>query len=270
MWKNRISKLLPRRKTNSHKGDYGRALIVAGSVGMTGAAVLAAKSALRSGAGLVYLAVPKDLVKTVDALVPEVITIPFSDIKKVKANAVAVGPGLGVSKGTRRLLASVLAMKVPTIIDADALNVIARNPGMLRNRKTETILTPHPGEMARLIGRNTQYVQHHRVACARQIARKFNCIVVLKGAGTVIADRYGDIDVNKTGNPGMATAGVGDVLAGMIVGFRAQGLACWGSAVAGVYLHGLAGDLAARDKGQYGMIASDLLEQIPYAIQKSR
>ncbi|MBU0671453.1 MAG: NAD(P)H-hydrate dehydratase, partial [Candidatus Margulisbacteria bacterium] len=236
----------------------------------TGAAVLASRAALRSGAGLVYLAVPNDLVKYVDCLTAEVITIPFSDIKKIKADVIAIGPGLGTSKNCQKLVASVLRTKVPVVIDADAINIIAKKRKLLAKRKHETIITPHPGEMSRLVGKDVKYVQQNRLVVAKKIANKYNCIVVLKGAGTVVADRYGDVYINNTGNPGMASAGVGDVLTGMIAGLKAQGQACWGAAVAGVYLHGLAGDLAAKDKGEYGMIASDLVEKIPYAIQKSR
>lgn len=259
--KSKLSKLLPKRKPETHKGDFGRALIIAGSPGMTGAAVLASRGALRAGAGLIYLAVPKKLVDIVDVVTPEVITLPFEKIKTVKANAIAIGPGLGVTTKTKKLLRALTSYPVPIVVDADALN-------FLKPRcKAQVVITPHPGEMSRLMKKSIEYIQKHRTTIAKQAAKKFNCLVVLKGNKTVVADPLGKTFINPTGNPGMASGGVGDVLTGMIAGFAAQGLSLWDAAVLGVYLHGLAGDLAAKDKGQYGMIASDLVEKIPYACQ---
>jgi hydroxyethylthiazole kinase-like uncharacterized protein yjeF len=271
MLKNKIGRLLSKREPSTHKGDYGRVLIVAGSSGMTGAAVLAARGALRSGAGLTYLAVPKKLVDLVDPVTPEAITLPFEDIKKIKADAIAVGPGLGISKQTQKLLKSLIPISCSLIIDADGLNVIAKKPSLLSKaggRRPNVILTPHPGEMSRLMKKNIKYIQENRVKVTKEAAKRFGCIVVLKGHKTVIADPAGKTFVNPTGNPGMASGGVGDVLCGMIAGFAAQKIASWDAALLGVYLHGLAGDLAAREKGEYSMIASDLVEKIPYAIQK--
>lgn len=268
MSKGKILKLFGKRKPATHKGDYGRALIVGGSSGMTGAAVLTARGALRSGAGLTYLAVPKKLVNFVDSLTPEVITLPFENIKKIKADSIAVGPGLGVTSLTRRLLSSLISRPTPLVIDADVLNVIAKDLGILKKAREKFIITPHPGEMSRLIKKSIEYIQKNRISVAKEAARRFGCIVVLKGFKTVIAEPKGRTFVNPTGNPGMASGGVGDVLTGLIAGFIAQGLSNWDAALAGVYLHGLAGDLAAKEKGEYGMIASDLVEKIPYAIQK--
>jgi hydroxyethylthiazole kinase-like uncharacterized protein yjeF len=267
-----------KRAANTHKGDYGRALVIAGSSGMTGAAVLAARGALRSGAGLTYLAVPKKLVDLVDIATPEVITLPFENIHKIKADATAIGPGLGISRQTQRILASLLS-RAPSrdiphtshlVIDADALNVLAQNPALLKKCTGKgTIITPHPGEMSRLIKRSTEYIQKNRAAVAKDTARKFNCIVVLKGHKTVVAEPSGRVYINTTGNPGMASGGTGDVLTGMISGLIAQKQPVWEAAVTGVYVHGLAGDLAAKEKGEAGMTASDLVEKIPYALQRA-
>ena len=259
---------LPKRKADTHKGDYGKVLIVAGSPGMTGAAVLASRGALRSGAGLVYLSVPKELVNFVDTITPEVITLSFDQIKDIKPDAVAIGPGLGTSDRARNALSSVVSRPSSVIIDADAINILAKNPNLLEKSKANLILTPHPGEMGRLIGKSVQYVQANRIKVAKDAAKKFNCIVVLKGNKTVVASPSGKNYVNSTGNPGMAKGGMGDVLTGMIAGLSGQGISPWDAAVAGVYLHGLAGDLAAKEKGEYSMTASDLIDKVPNAIQQ--
>lgn len=264
-----VKKEFPKRRPGTHKGDYGRVLIVAGSRGMTGAAVLASRGALRSGAGLVYLAVPKELVNFVDMMTAEVIALPFEEIKNIKPDAVAIGPGLGKNLNLiDNLLHSLVIRRLSLVIDADAINAIAKKPQVLRGAAAGMILTPHPGEMARLLGKTIEDIQKNREMIASAAAKSFGSIVVLKGHRTVVADKSGKIYVDRTGNPGMATAGVGDVLTGMIAGFAAQGFSPWDAAVAGVYLHGLAGDLAAKEKGEYGMIASDLVEKIPYAIRK--
>ncbi len=291
MWKSKKHKALRPRRANSHKGDYGRVLIVAGSEGMTGAAVLASRGAMRSGAGLTYLAVPKNLVNFVDSLTPEVITLPFNKIKTLKPDVAAIGPGLGVNRNTKKLLQflipssfgpsrstessrrSLRTRSQSLVIDADALNVLAEDKNLRKKLKAQAqakvILTPHPGEMARLIKMTTGYVQKNRLKVAKQLAAELGVIVVLKGHATVVADAHGRVYINKTGNPGMASGGVGDVLTGMIASFAAQGLSAWQAATVGVQVHGLAGDLAAKESGQPGLIASDLVEKIPYAIQKS-
>lgn len=269
MLKNKISKLLPKRGLASHKGDYGRVLIVAGSSGMTGAATLASRGALRSGAGLTYLAVPKNLVNIVDSMTPEVITLPFEKIKEIKADAVAIGPGLGQNPKIIKLIHSADAPRCEAlVIDADGLNAIAKYPAIIKKARAQVIITPHPGEMSRLIRKSVGYIQRNRLSVAKEAAKRYGCIVVLKGYKTVIADPSGKAFVNPTGNPGMASGGVGDVLTGMIAGFIGQGVKVWDAAILAVYLHGLAGDLAAKEKGEYGTIASDLVEKIPYAIQK--
>lgn len=241
---------LPKRKLDSHKGTYGKALIVAGSSGMLGAAVLASRGCLRSGAGLVYLAVPTELVNYANTMTPEVIVIPFEKIGTINPDAIAIGPGLGNK--------TVQVPSAQLVVDADALFNLPPNP---------TIITPHPGEMARLLGKSVDEVQSNRLETAKSAAKKFNCIVVLKGNKTVIADQVGNTYINSTGNPGMATGGMGDVLTGMITAFLAQGINAWEAATLGVYLHGLAGDLAVKEKGEYGLIASDLVDKIPYVIR---
>ncbi|MFH1387267.1 MAG: NAD(P)H-hydrate dehydratase [bacterium] len=242
---------LPKRKLDSHKGTYGKALIVAGSSGMLGAAVLASRGCLRCGAGLVYLAVPTELVNYANTMTPEVIVIPLEKISAINPDAIAIGPGLG--NKTVQIPANQL------VVDADALFNMPPNP---------TIITPHQGEMARLMGKTVDEVQSNRLETAKAAAKKYNCIAVLKGNKTVVADQVGNTYINSTGNPGMATGGTGDVLTGMITAFLAQGINAWEAATFGVYLHGLAGDLAAKEKGEYSLIASDIIGQIPNVIRK--
>jgi len=271
MWKNKIMRL-PKRKKDSHKGDYGRVLVVAGSSGMLGAAVLASRGALRVGAGLTYLAVPPELVNFANTMTPEVISLPFDKIESIKPNVIAVGPGLSVNNNMKNLMLGILTSNVlcPSsfTLDADALNNIADNPDILCQAKGTLIITPHPGELSRLINTSIEEIQSKRVEVAMSTAKRFNCIVVLKGYQTVVADAKGKVYVNKSGNPGMAKGGMGDVLTGVIAGIAGQNVAAFDAAVMGVYYHGLAGDLAAKEKGEYAMIASDLLEKIPDAIRK--
>jgi ADP-dependent NAD(P)H-hydrate dehydratase / NAD(P)H-hydrate epimerase len=273
--KSEIKKLFPKRRPNSHKGDYGKVFLLAGSEGMLGAAVLSSRGALRAGAGLVYLSVPGRCRDSVNLATPEVIVVAGDNVADyfeaaASAAAVAIGPGLGL----RRAQAKEFILKLdqrkydnPVIIDADGLNAFAGDLAALQNLKLKLILTPHPGEMARLLGQPIEAVQKNRKKTAVETAKLLNCVVVLKGHQTIVADSQGASYINKTGNPGMASGGVGDVLTGLIAGIVAQGANPFKAAVAGVYLHGLAGDLAVKEKGEYGMIASDLVEKIPYALQ---
>lgn len=231
---------------------------------MTGAAVLASRGALRAGAGLTYLAVPEKLVNFVDSQTPEVITVPVEKYKTVKPNVIAIGPGLGTSSKAKKILTYHISHITPLVIDADAINIFAQRPQKLKN----AVITPHPGEMARLLKKEIKDIQKNREALALETAKKYSCVVVLKGNKTVIADPKGNSIINPTGNPGMASGGIGDVLTGMIAGFIGQGMSLFDAAVAGVFLHGLAGDMAAGEKGQRGMIASDLVEKISNALQK--
>lgn len=273
---------LLRRKADSCKNDFGQVFILAGSAAMLGAAALTAKSALRSGAGLVSVGVAKSLNGALQKKVAnETMTKPlaetkegtislnsFSAIKRFleKTDVLAVGPGLSQNKSTQRLIRRLIKLKNPAmVIDADGLNALV---GHLDKFLGIKILTPHPGEMARLLNTASSVIQKQRKDIAKNFAKKYNCIVVLKGRKTVVADKTGKIYINKTGNPGMATAGAGDVLTGIIAGFLAQGITPFEAAKYGVYLHGLAGDLAARTKTQLGMIASDIIEKIAEAIKQ--
>ena len=280
MSKNKIlwSKIFPKRSPESQKGDYGRVFILAGSEGMLGAAILCSRGALRVGAGLVYLGIPQNVRDILNLATPEVIVVGGDSSQDYftalqKANVLAIGPGLG----SRREVARDLLFKLsedkypfPIVLDADGLNAFSSDPGTFAKLNLKLILTPHPGELARLLGTKIEEIQRNRKAVAREAAKIFNSILVLKGHQTVVADASGNLYINKTGNPGMASAGVGDVLTGMLAGLIAQGIAPWEASVAGVHLHGLAGDLAAKEKGEYGMIAGDLVENIAYAIQKIR
>jgi NAD(P)H-hydrate epimerase len=265
--------ILKNRKLETHKGDYGRVLVVAGSPGMLGAGALASRAALRSGAGLVYWAVAKELVNYANTLTPEVIVIPLEKIKQTKVDVVAFGPGLTVSRQTKRLLHEFIAGDKPLVIDAYGLNTLAAHRKLAEKIRQQhivkTVLTPHPGEMARLLKKETREIQKSRLKSAIMAAVLFHSIVVLKGHQSVIANPSGYKHLNLTGNPGMATAGSGDVLTGVIAGLIAQGLSLWAAAKIGTQLHGLAGDLAAKEKGEVGLIASDLVEKLPYAIQNT-
>ena len=264
-----VKKCLPQRKVDANKGDNGRVMIFAGSRGMSGAAVMAGRAALRSGAGLVYLSVPKEIQNPVNISVPEIITISdvsIAQMLKIKLSAVGVGPGIGADKKNmvERLIRSEL--KCPLIIDADGLNSISNNPAVLLKRKSPVIITPHPGEMARLLKTTAAMVQEDRVNIALRAAKDWNIIVVLKGAYTVIADPCGQHFINTTGNPGLATAGTGDVLTGILCALAGQGVEPFKAAVCACFIHGMCGDAVALNKGQMGMIASDIIEAIPFVV----
>ncbi|MDP2911908.1 MAG: NAD(P)H-hydrate dehydratase [Candidatus Omnitrophota bacterium] len=275
---------LKKRPKNSHKGDFGHDFILAGSRGLTGAAALCSNAALRSGAGLVTLGIPVSLNSIMSRKLTEVMTFSLAEtkdktlslkaeqmiLKKANSSDVAViGPGLSQDTETRKLIRKlVVKIKKPMILDADALNAISEKTEILKKIKTKYIVTPHPGEMARLTNKSLNYIKNNRLVVAKKFSHDYNAVVVLKGAGTIVAEPGGKYYVNTTGNPGMATAGSGDVLAGIIAGFLGQGLGEFDAARTGVYVHGLAGDLAAEDKGETGLIAGDILENIPYAIKK--
>ncbi len=275
--------VLPPRPLASHKGTYGHAGIIAGSVGKTGAAALAAKAALRTGAGLVTVAIPMSVNDVLEAKLLEAMTAPMPETKDrtlaltgledlvAFANArstVAIGPGLSTHPETIELVrALVPRIQRPCVLDADALNAVSGRSRLLTEAKAPLVLTPHPGEMARLLeGVTTQSVSADRLGIASRFAQDHHVTLVLKGARTIVAHPDGRVAVCPTGNPGMATAGTGDVLTGMVVSLLAQGLSAWDAACAGTYLHGLAGDLAATALGPQGMTAGDLLERIPHAL----
>lgn len=280
-----VSGLFPLRRALSHKGDYGRLLVLAGSEGMSGAAVLAARAALRAGAGLVTLGVPGRIAPVVAASAPEVMVRPCPEtpsgtlapeaLEALGAaaegcSALVIGPGLGRHPGTAELVRRAAgAFPKPVLLDADALNLLGAAPTILREAPAPRVLTPHPGEMARLLGLES-LPRSNREEAARDFAAGYGAILVLKGAGTLIASPGGKLLVNPTGNPGMATAGAGDVLSGIIGAFLAGGMLPYNAAAAGVYIHGLSGDLAAQELGEISLIASDLIERLPEAFRELR
>ena len=270
------------RAADSHKGDFGRLTIVAGSVGKTGAAHLAAMGALRSGAGLVTVATPRSCLPVVAATSPAFMTLDLPDdsagtldpggvetLLEYAHDVVACGPGLGRTPRVAQFVRALLdRATVPLVLDADALTVLADDPGSLAGRDDRNvIITPHPGEMARLVGTSIADVQANRIAVATGFATTHRVYVVLKGHRTVIATPEGRVYINPTGNPGMATGGTGDVLTGMIAAWLAQLLDADAACRLAVFLHGAAGDLAEANKGQVAMIATDLLDHVGDALK---
>lgn len=274
---------IPSRRPDTHKTNFGRVLVVAGSEGMTGAACLASMAALKSGAGLVTLAVPRSLSDYVDMKLTEVIVKPLPETESRSAalngegviatllernDVLAIGPGMSMNNETSQLIRKVLTMcSCPVVADADALNAISVDPEILKAIRSPMVLTPHMGEMARLLARNGEQAGRNRLDIARSFAGQWGKVVVLKGAHTVISSPEGQTYINPTGNPGMATAGMGDVLTGIIAGLMAQGLPPLEAAAAGVYIHGLAGDLARDEVGEIGMVAGDVLERLPRSLE---
>lgn len=268
---NQVAALLPDRSMEAHKGDFGRVLLLCGSRGYTGAAALAAMGALRCGAGLVYLGVPESIYTIEATKLTEPIVFPLPDrdgmlskdaIPEIRAllprmDAILIGCGLGVSEGTLAVLKMVLTEFFgPVIVDADGINLLAEHKDILRGRTGSTILTPHAGEFARL------GYGGDRMMSARQAAEEFTSILLLKGHQTVITDGNHTY-LNLTGNPGMATGGSGDVLAGMITAFVGQGIPVLEATAVAAWLHGRAGDICAEELGQYAMLPSDMLEVLP-------
>ena len=268
-----VLELLPNRKLNTHKGHYGKLLLLCGSKGYTGAAALAAMGALRAGAGLVYLGVPKAIyeIEAIKLLEPIVFPLPdfdgkFSEdciydvIASLKdKDAVLIGPGIGKSEGTYKTVKAVLENFCgPVVLDADGINVICQHKDVIRERTSPTILTPHEGEFERIYGK----IDTDRVTCANLLAKELQCVVLLKGNQSIITDGRTTF-LNPTGNPGMAVGGSGDVLAGIITALLGQGLPALDAAACGAWLHGAAGDICAKEIGQYGMLPSDILLVLP-------
>ncbi len=278
-----VKRCLPPRPANSNKKTFGYLLIVAGSLGMTGAAVLAARAAARSGAGLIYVAIPEKLNAILESHLIDEITVPLSsstglflDTKSLdrilefqeRVDAITLGPGIGQEPGTQNLVRELVArLAKPLVIDADGLNALAGHLDLLNKRKHPTILTPHPGEMARLQNTTAAEVQGQRLHTARSFASQRNVHLILKGARSVIADPSGELYVNPTGNSGLAKGGSGDVLTGLLVGLLAQGVNPLESAICATYIHGFAGDLAARAIGERAMIPSDMISHIASAFR---
>ncbi|MFK5952196.1 MAG: NAD(P)H-hydrate dehydratase [Desulfobacterium sp.] len=274
-----IESLFPPRNTQNHKGSWGHVLIIAGSRGKSGAAILAANAAVAAGTGLVTLGIPQAINDIVETATLEAMTTPLDNGGKAyltlaaldpllklsqDKSALALGPGLGTHEETQKLVtALVKESSLPLILDADALNCVAHDPSLLKQRKAPTILTPHPGEMARLTGLSTREIQADRLGVARQFAATYNVTLVLKGAGTLTALPDGTTFFCPTGNPGMASGGMGDVLTGIIAGLTAQGMTPSDAAQAGAFLHGACGDFLAQTKGPWGFKASDLITALP-------
>ena len=269
--------IFKKRPKNAHKGSSGSALMLCGSYGMCGAQILAAKAALRSGVGLIRAFVCDKNYSAFCTSVPEAVTIPVPTAescapmvskqlfmeKAEVSHAVLIGCGLGTSETVKDLIYQVLPLiKVPLILDADGINAICCDINIIRKIKVPVILTPHPGEMARLCGTSIAEVEKDRIGYARKFATENSCILVLKGANTVIASPEGNVFFNTTGNPGMATGGSGDVLAGIMVALLAQGEDPLSAAKAAVFLHGAAGDIAAAKRGEHSMLPSDIIDEL--------
>lgn len=274
--------LLKKRKNDSHKGSYGRLGVIGGSRGMAGAPYLTALSAFRTGVGYSYILVPRTIEMIMSIKLTEGIIRPIEDGDKghfireslleiltyiENMDVLAVGPGMGVDIDRIYLITEILKKaNIPIVLDADALNCISSNPSILEVHKNDIVITPHPGELSRLLNISTNDLQANRVYYSEYVANKYNIVVVLKGYETVVAFPGFETYINKTGNPGMATAGTGDVLTGVIASLIAQGLKPFDAAKLGVYLHGLAGDITKEEMGEYGMMAGDIIENIPIAI----
>lgn len=280
----RLPAPLLRLNPRVHKNDFGHILILGGSPRMLGASALCGLAAMRTGAGLVTLGVPESLNTTLQKKISSVLmTWPLKETRRhtiaeqafsqlkgslSRFDVIALGPGLSQEPGTIKFVNKILVSATNfLVIDADALNAISRNTALLSRSKARMILTPHPGEMSRLTGMGTRNIEKNRKTVAKNFARKFNCVLVLKGHGTVVASPTGRVFTNSTGNPGMATAGSGDVLTGMIAALAGQGLDDFTAAKLGVILHGQAGDMAAKKKTRAGMIAADMIDCIPQALK---
>lgn len=275
---------LHKRKADTHKGDYGYVFVVGGSLGLSGAVCLCSQAALRSGAGIVLAGVPESLVNIFEAKLTEVMSLPlaeeagylcsraFNAIEEIagKADVFAVGCGASAKPSVKELVYKIIEeIDKPMVVDADGINALADNLWTLRKRKaSQLVLTPHLGEFSRLTKLTVEKIKKARKKLVKEFALRYNLTLVLKGSNTLVSDGR-RIFENRTGNPGMATAGCGDVLTGIVASLIAQGLTCFDAAKLGVYLHGLAGDYAAQDKTQNCLIASDIIEYLPRAFRKA-
>ncbi|MBD9050601.1 NAD(P)H-hydrate dehydratase [Ruminococcus sp.] len=279
-----FNKAVFNRPDDSNKGTLGSLLCICGSYGMAGAAIMAGKAALRCGIGLLKIAIPKNIYPVCATNILESVYYPLEETSNgvisskntdfllemcEKSSAVVIGCGLSVCDDTKNLVQSVITnCEKPLVIDADALNCICNKPEILKNLKAPAIITPHPGEMARLLHSTPKTVNSNRENTAIDFAKKFGVVTVLKGAGTIIASPDGEVYINHTGNSGMATGGSGDVLSGIIGSLLAQGAAPINAAAAGVFLHGTIGDLAAEKLGKISMLPTDMIDMIPTAYLK--
>ena len=281
---NEVIANFPKRKPDAHKGDLGHVLVVAGSFGYTGAAYLTSQAAMLSGSGLVTLCTSKSIYPILAEKLTEVMVRPLFETRDAsisllaekdilaiaqKCDCLAIGPGLSQNKETQHLIRNVVTKYDKAIVlDADGINAFAGHLETLKIVGAKLVITPHPGEMARLIGKDVEEIQKERKDIALGFANEYNTVVVLKGHSTVVANPKGEFYLNDTGNAGMATGGVGDILTGIIAGFIAQGCDPFTAAVLGVYFHGLAGDEAVKAKGVLSLIASDLLQALPEVLKK--
>ena len=279
-----FNKAVFNRPDDSNKGTLGSLLCICGSYGMAGAAIMAGKAALRCGIGLLKIAVPKSIYPVCATNILESVYYPLEETSNgvisskntdfllemcEKSSAVVIGCGLSVCEDTKNLVQSVITnCEKPLVIDADALNCICNKPEILKNLKAPAIITPHPGEMARLLHSTPKAVNSNRENTAIDFAKKFGVVTVLKGAGTIIASPDGEVYINHTGNSGMATGGSGDILSGIIGSLLAQGASPINAAAAGVFLHGTIGDLAAEKLGKISMLPTDMIDMIPTAYLK--
>lgn len=259
---------LPERDENSNKGTFGKILNISGSEYMSGAAYLSSVSALKVGAGYVELASEERVLNSVAALAPEVVLAPFEKVDEIDATVLLVGCGLSTSDKAVKLFKKAIKRNIPTVIDADGLNILAKNQEILKQVQDniQLILTPHPKEASRLLNCTLEDILSDMENSAKKISEKYKCVTVLKSHRTIVTDGE-KIYRNTTGNSALAKAGSGDVLAGMIAGLLAQKMSLFDAAALGVYLHGLAGDLAKNDLSAYGVLASDTIRYIPYAIK---
>ena len=278
--------LMPGRKRDSHKGDYGHLMVIGGSPGLTGAVCLASMSALRCGCGLVTAAIPKSLNGIIEAKLTEAMSLPLPETERgtfspsgadaclgyieKRVDAIVIGPGISTDCETAIFARRIISESGrPLVIDADAIRIISGDGEILRNLVRGSILTPHPGEMSCLTGEKISEIEADREGKASFFAGRNKTVLLLKGHRTVITDGK-ETSINLTGNPGMATAGSGDVLAGMIGGLLVRGFGCYEAARRGACIHGLAGDLAAREKGEESLVASDIMEKIPEVLMRMK
>lgn len=280
---NDVLSRFPRRKPDSNKVDFGHVLVIAGSAGCTGAAYLTSQAALLSGSGLVTLAVGRGIYGILASKLTEVMVRPFFETRDYslslmaekelisfgeKCNVAAIGPGISQNKETQELARNLVArLDKPVILDADGINAFAGYANDLKKAKAGLVLTPHVGEMARLLGKDVEEIKNNRKDIAISFANEYNTVLVLKGHNTIVANPKGEFYINETGNPGMATGGTGDILTGMIAGFVAQGVDLFTASILGVYFHGLAGDAAIKRKGMLSLIATDLLQELPETLK---
>ena len=279
----KFKKAISPRRPKSHKGDYGHVLVLAGSLGLTGAAYLTCAACLLSGSGLVTLGIPKSLNSIMEVKLTEVMTKPLAETKDItlsdralgqinkilpQFDALAIGPGLSRNPETQELIHKLLkSVTQPLVLDADGINALNGKVDLLHCLKSDLVMTPHLGEMSRLLNLKITEIENRRIKIAQAFAKKYKVVIVLKGHLTVVANRNGKTYVNHTGNPGMASGGCGDVLTGMIASFLGQGIDSFKAAKLGVYLHGLAADYVAEEKGEISLIATDILDKLPQVLK---